>query len=560
MSLNRYRWNLLPGAPESLLAKSGLPRLVVQLLFNRGIIGPANLESFLNGDWRLCADPLRLPDMALAVSRVYRALLSGESIAVYGDFDADGVTSTALLVQGLTTLGGKVAPYIPHRQTEGYGLSVAALEGLRAQGVSLVISVDCGITNVAEVRKARRMGLDVIVTDHHTPLQELPPALALVNPRLKTSTYPFPDLAGVGVAFKLLQALLQSMGRGEEVEGVTDLVALGTIADMSPLLGDNRYLVKQGLKVLNASPRLGICQLASVAGLKGSLNAEDVSWSIAPRLNAAGRIDHALVSYNLLTTSSPEEAARLACWLEQKNGERQQLTAGALARAREQVLSRELTPLLVASDPDYPVGIAGLVASRLCDEFYRPAVVVRLGDTVSSGSCRSIPEFNIVAALGQCQGKLLHFGGHSQAAGFRLATRELPGFCEQLIAIAGERLAGVELRPRLDIDAEVSLPGLGGDTFRLSQMLEPFGRGNPTPVFLSRGVEMLDCRNMGANAEHLRLKLKQGGTVWGAVGFRLGECRGEIPSRVDIVYNLELDRWNGEEQLRLNMLDIGPAA
>ncbi len=529
----------------------------MQILYNRGFSDSAQLQSFLDADSGLSGDPFLLPDMPRAVARVYQALLSGENIAIYGDFDADGVTATALLVQGLSALGGKAIPYIPHRQTEGYGLSTTALENLSRQGVSLVVTVDCGITNLSPVKKARRMGLDIVITDHHTPLPEIPPAVAIVDPKLPSSTYPFSELAGVGVAFKLLQALFRSIGKGEQSEGFMDLVALGTIADMSPLVRENRYLVRAGLKLMNATPRLGIREMITQAGLNiGRLDAEDVGWVLVPRLNAAGRLAHALASYNLLMTESTEEANQLALWLEQKNTERQELTVIALAKAREQVSSQGISPLLIVGDREYPVGVAGLVASKLAEEFYRPTIVIRIGERMSSGSCRSIPEFNIVAALGQCHHLLSQFGGHSQAAGFTLLTRNLPRLQQQLLQTATAELAGVDLRSRLDIDAQLTLSDLGGDTFRLTQMLAPFGRGNPAPTFLSRRVEVIDCRTMGSDGEHIRLKLRQGGTVWDGVGFGLGDYLSEVTNCLDVVYNLEVDQWNGVERLRLNIIDF----
>jgi len=559
--LSRYRWNLLPPVPDQyLVSNSSIPPLIVQLLFNRGLKEPAQLASFLTGDISLSSSPLLLPDMHKAVARIYQALLSGEPIAIYGDYDADGITATALLVQGLSALGGTVIPYIPHRLTEGYGLKTAALENLRQQGIGLVVTVDCGITSLSEVKRARKMGLDIVITDHHTPLPEIPPAVAIVNPKLAGSAYPFTELTGAGVAFKLLQALYQSVGREEQLEALVDLAAVGTVADMSPLLGENRYLVKEGLIQMNRSPRLGIRALIEQAGLSGgSLDAECISWVIAPRLNAAGRMENAMASYKLLMTDSPTEARRLARWLEQKNAERQKLTASTVARARQQVLSQGISPLLVASDGDYFLGIAGLVASRLADEFYRPTLVVRTGEKVSSGSCRSIPEFNIIAALTESRHLLSQFGGHSQAAGFTLPTRNLPRLEETLLNLATDQLRGVDLRPTIDIDAEVALPDLGGDTFQMTQQLAPFGRGNPLPTYLSRRVEVMDCRTMGNGGEHLRFRLGQGGTRWDGVAFRLGNYLADVAPALDIVYNLEIDRWRGKETLRLNIMDFAPA-
>ncbi len=558
--MNHYRWNLLPPAPDSHLGSgSALPPLLAQLLYNRGVREPSQLEPFLSADKRLAGDPSLLPDMSLAVGRIYRALLSGENIAIYGDFDADGITGTALLVQGLTSLGGKVIPYIPHRQTEGYGLKIAALENLRNEGISLVISVDCGITALAEVKRAKRLGLDIVITDHHTPLAEIPNAVATVNPKRTDSSYPFAELTGAGVAIKLLQALLESLGKQGQADEMLDLVALGTVADMAPLSGENRYWVKQGLKLMNANPRLGIREIVTQAGMSvGSLDAESISWVIAPRLNAAGRLAHAMTSYKLLMTDDQTEAKELATWLEKKNGERQRLTSKALTKARAQVAAEGISPLLVASDRDYPVGIAGLVANRLAEEFYRPSIVIRTGDITSSGSCRSIPEFNIILALNQCSQLLSQFGGHSQAAGFILPTKNLARLKQHLCELATTNLSGVDLRPQLDIDAEAKLTELSGNTFNLIQKLAPFGRGNPSPVFLSRGVEVADCQTMGGNGEHLRLKLRQGGIIWNGVGFRMGSHRAEISSPLDIVYNIEIDRWQGEERLRLNILDFAP--
>jgi single-stranded-DNA-specific exonuclease len=383
--------------------------------------------------------------------------------------------------------------------------------------------------------------------------------VAVVNPKRADSAYPFPELTGAGVAGKLLQALLQGIGKEEQLDGLFDLVALGTVADMAPLAGENRYLVKEGLKLMNTSPRLGLREIMTQAGLNpGSLDAESISWIIAPRLNAAGRLAHAMTSYKLLMTNSPKEAQGLAIWLEQKNAERQRLTTKVQAKAREQVLGQGISPLLIATGNDYPVGIAGLVAGRLAEEFYRPALVIRTSENISSGSGRSIPEFNIIAALTRCSRLLSHFGGHSQAAGFTLPTRNLPRLEQYLSQQAEEQLTGVDLHPQLDIDAEVTLPELSGDTFNAIQKLSPFGRGNPAPTFISHRVDIVDCHTMGNGAQHLRLKLKQRGTVWDGVGFGLGCYLAEISPQLDIVYNLEIDRWQGKEKLRLNILDFAP--
>jgi len=498
--------------------------------------------------------------MHQAVARIYRALLSGENITIYGDFDADGITATAIMVKGLSILNGNATPYLPHRLTEGHGLRTPALEKLHRQGTGLIITVDCGVTGFSEVKKAQRAGLDIVITDHHTPPDEIPPAVAVVNPRLSDSNYPFPDLAGVGVAFKLLQALFQSIGKEEQLDELLDLVAVGTVADMMPLLEENRYLVKQGLQLINTSPRLGLKEMLAQAGLStDGVTSENISWVIAPRLNTASRLEHALPSYELLMTDSPDRAQMLATWLEKKNTERQRMTARATEKAREQVIAEGISPLLMVGSADYPAGIAGLVASRLADEFYRPSVVVRVGSRTSSASCRSVPEFNIIQALNQCGDLFSQFGGHAQAAGFIIPTGKLPQLQQRLSEMATAQLADVDLRPRVDIDAEVALPDLAGDTFRLIQQLAPFGQANPAPIFLSRRVDVVDRRTMGNDNGHIRLTLGQGDTRWDAVGFGMGDSLADMASSLDIVYNLELDRWGGEERLRLNLLDFAPA-
>jgi single-stranded-DNA-specific exonuclease len=557
--LSHSRWNLLP--PAKVLQEkeigSGLSPLLIQLLYNRGVSNPDDFRAFLSSDRSLSGDPFLLPDMDKAVARIKRALAAGETMGIYGDFDADGITSTAALVQGLGFLGGKTVPYIPHRQTEGHGLTAAVLKSLREQGVTLVITVDCGVTDVNEVKQAEKIGVDIIITDHHSPLDEIPRAIAVIDPKLKNSAYPFIPLAGVGVAFKLLQALFRGTGKEEQIDAVLDLVAIGTIADMSPPLGENRFFISEGLKWMNARPRPAIRALITQTRLEaGKLDADSIGWIIAPCLNAAGRLADGLTGYKLLITESDTEAQELAVWLAAKNEERQKLTGSTLLRAREQVIARGLPALLITADREYPMGIAGLVASRLTEEFYHPAIVIHTADTICHASCRSIPEFDIIAALNKFSRYFTRYGGHAQAAGFTMPMKDLPRLQEELSALVDEKLKGMELRPHLDIDVQVTLPELGGETYKTIQMLAPFGHGNPVPVFLSRGVELVERRTMGNGGEHLRMKLKQGRTTWDCVAFRLRDHMSEMAPRMDIVYNLEVDRWNGKEQLRLNILDF----
>ncbi len=559
--MSRTHWRLLTPTPPP-LDIPGVNPLVARLLNNRGISEPSQIETFLNADSRLESDPFLLPDIHQAVSRTYQALLTGEEIAVYGDFDADGITATALLVQGLSALGGKVIPYIPHRYHEGYGLQVAALEKLRKHGISLIITVDTGITAIAEIQKARKMGIDIIVTDHHLPLASLPPALAVVDPKRSDSNCQFTELAGVGVAFKFLQALLKGSGREELVNSLLDLVALGTVTDMVPLTGDNRYWVKRGLELLNNTERLGLQEMIRSASLKpGNLDADSISWILGPRLNAAGRLDDAATSYKLLLTQDPNEAASLVSDLEEKNAKRQRLTSELLQRVRDKIIAagKDL-PLLMIGDEDYPPGVMGLVAGRLSEEFYRPVILFRIGSETCRGSGRSIPEFDLMAALAGCRDLLSNFGGHTKAAGFTVPTNNLPQLEKQLLSIAETQLTGLDLRPHIDIDAEVSLSDLAGEAFKQIQRLAPFGAGNPLPAFVSRHVEIVDLHHIGSRNEHLSLKLKQEGLAWDAIGFRFGARAQEMTAFIDIAYNLDIDRWNGAEKLRLKLLDFAPAA
>lgn len=552
-------WNIAPPVKITAaeLAGGKYTPLLVQLLHNRGFTRVEDFEAFLSSDRSLLGDPLLLSGMRRALDRISKAVQKREKAAVYGDFDADGITATALLVQGLGMLGLNTVPYIPHRETEGHGLTIPVLEKLREEGVSLVITVDCGVTDIAETSKAMSQGLDIIITDHHTPLEEIPGAVAVLNPKLKDSKYPYNILAGVGVAFKLLQALFVEHGRENELSKFTDLVAIGTIADMSPPLGENRYFIKEGLKNINNNPRLGISELIKQTRLEpGKVDADKVGWIIAPCLNAAGRLADGLTGYKLLITEDPEEARELAGWLAGKNEERQKLTASTLERAREQVIGLGLQPLLIASDREYPMGIAGLVASRLTEEYYRPSIVIHVAEDVCHASCRSIPEFDIIAALNKFNKYFSRYGGHAAAAGFTMPTKDLPKLEQELSFFAAEKLTGVTLRPRLDIDMELKLHQLGGSTYATTQQLAPFGIGNPVPVFMSKKVELVNYHVMGTTGEHLRMKLRQGGAVFDAVAFRFANHKTEFAPHIDIVYNLEIDTWQGRNQLRLNVLDF----
>ena len=553
------KWQILPSASPRLLSQyPDIPALLAQLLHNRGVVEPSDIEVFLSADRRLEHDPSLLTEIDKAVARIIRAVLGGETIAVFGDFDADGVTATALLVKGLEEIGARVIPYIPHRVKEGHGLNIPALQHLHQRGANLVISVDCGITANIEAAEMPRIGLDLVITDHHEVIGPLPEALAVVNPKRRDSAYPFRELAGVGVAFKLLQAVFRATGREGQENAFLDLVALGTVADMVPLLGENRYLVKRGLEVLNATGRLGLRKMIACAGRElGQLDAESIAYVMAPRLNAAGRLDHASVSYNLLTVDSHDEAMRLAELLDLRNAERQRLTSQFLALAEEKLTPIELSgPLLMVADEQFRAGVNGVVAGKLSDRYYRPAIVVEVGGEESMGSARSIPEFNIVAALSECRGLLSHFGGHAQAAGFGIPNENLATLRQRLIEIAERDLAGIDLQPTINIDAEIPLASVNAETLRQVNKLQPFGQGNAAPTFLSRSVRVIDSRKVGSDGDHVKFKLGDRGTSWDAIGFGLNHLNGDNPPLIDIVYNLKLNTWGGRDSLELEILDF----
>ncbi len=559
-------WSVRPPAPPADLASlSPLPPLAAQVLWNRGVTDAAAAEAFLHPDYRHLADPLAMRDMATAVARIVRALEQGEPITVYGDFDADGVTAATLLVQALTRMGGQARAYIPHRVEEGYGLNSEAVERLAGEGTRLLITVDCGISNAAEVARANERGMDVIVTDHHLPPAALPPALAILNPRQPGCEYPFKRLAGVGIAFALVRGLARAGVRcgGLRARDLLDLVALGTVADVSPLVGENRILVAHGLEVLRRTARPGLRGLMAVAGVRPErVGTGTIGFVLGPRLNAAGRIDHASIAYRLLQAETQEEAAELAQELDLLNRERQDLTAATLERARQRVLELpEERRVIVLADSGFPAGVVGLVAGKLVEEFCRPALLIELGEEVSRGSARSIGAFHITAALESCAELLVRYGGHRVAAGFSLRNENLAALECRLEALAREQLSEADLAPALHIDAEADLGSLNWDLQEVLEQMAPFGVENPQPVFLCRGLQVKRARTVGSTGDHLRLTLSDGRLTTEAIGFRLGgrlpECR--VGCRVDLAVTLEANAWGGEEKLELQVRSLRTA-
>lgn len=579
MTRQPKEWIVYPQAPDSHLARlSHVAPLLVQLLWNRGITEPAAVEAFLSGETRP-DDPFRIKGMNEAVARIRRAIRQGERMVVYGDFDADGVTSTALLVQTLSALGGFVRPYIPHRVDEGYGLNVNALAELAREGQRLIITVDCGIRSVEEVAFANRQGLDVIVTDHHSIGPQLPPALAVINPKRPDCPYPFKGLAGVGLAYKLAQALLRTHDKTPIRNGfvvdlqegdLLDLVALGTVADLAPLLDENRTLVQRGLARLNRTQRPGLQAMMGVAGVApGQVTSTTIGFALGPRLNAAGRLDSAMLSYELLATDDVFKSSQLAGQLNALNARRQQVTAEAFEQAQAQIEADEAESFLhVAASEHFLAGIVGLVAGRLVEQYHRPAIVMELGPQQSRGSARSIAQFDITAALDRCaqEGLLVRHGGHAAAAGLTVENRKLPALISRLRAIAAEELADKELRPSLLIDAEVPLGPMDFAKLGQLQEMEPTGYANPQPRLLSRRVLVRDTRKVGADGAHLKMTVSdpaagsRANVTFDAIAFRQGHWHGRLPAHVDLVYTMEENIWNGTRRLQLVVEDVRAAS
>ncbi len=520
MTLTAQRRWLLPERATA-PAPAGIAPLVARILAARGC-GSGEMADFL------AARPVEggppMADLERSVARLRRALAARERIVVYGDYDVDGIAGAAILVRAFRQLGVGVAAYIPDRYEEGYGLNAAAIGKLAADGAKVIVSVDCGVTAVREADLAREIGVDLIVTDHHHPPAELPSAYALVNPRRPGDPSLDKDLAGAGVALVLARALLGELAYALREDELRQLVALATVADVVPLQGANRALVRRGLEALNRAPVVGVRALVERAGLRlGRVNAGDVGYVLGPRLNAAGRIADAEEALRLLLTEDAEEAKTLADRLEQRNAERQELTRQVVKAARERAAERADAWATVVADPEWPAGIVGLAASRLVEDHGRPAVVIALNGEEGKGSCRSIPSLHIAEALDECGDLLMKHGGHAMAAGFTVARDRIPAFVERLDDVVRRRLGGVRPVPTVRVDAEIEPDALTARLALELADLEPCGAGNPRPHLLVRNVRVYGIRQVGADADHLRCKITVGRFTFDAMAFRRGD-------------------------------------
>ncbi len=562
------RWELPSPPPPDIQARlNWLHPIVVQILFNRGLVDADEVAEFFGQHVR-SDNPFRMKGITDTVERLRWAIRRGEPIAIYGDFDADGVTSTALMVQTLQAFGADVMPYIPHRVDEGYGLNQEALAWLHEQGVKVILTVDCGIRAVEEVTFGRALGLDILVSDHHSIGPELPPALAIINPKQEDCDYPFDAFAGVGVAYKLAQALLRSEEQAPvarrplslEEDDLLDLVAIGTVADIMPLRGENRVLVQRGLAQINQGLRPGLRALIRKSGPRGGeIDATAIGFRLAPRLNAAGRLRSAIIAYDLLMAADDTSADDIALELSQLNIERQRLTQDAVNYAMAELGDNPPDDVLFVGKEGFNPGIVGLVASRLKEAYYRPALVAELGDGPIRGSARSVPEFDITAALDECADILVRYGGHAAAAGFTVQPELLPSLRRRLNISASSQLQPEDRAHKLPIDAVVDLRDLDYALLAKLKTLEPTGSANPPAILVVPDLMVRAYRRVGGEGLHLKLRLSDGFSTMDAIGFGLGDQAGNLPMRIDVACQFEENVWQDKRTLQLLVRDIKPA-
>ena len=563
------RWDHQPCddvASVALASALSIEPAVARLLCQRGLSDPDLALRFLHPTLEHLHDPMRLADMRVAVDRIMSAVARRERIAIHGDYDVDGVTSTVILRRALELLGADVIHFIPERLRDGYGLQPAAIDRLHADGVSLVVSVDCGIRGADAARRARELGVDLIITDHHEPDVDLPPALAVINPKRHDCQYPDKYLAGVGVALKLVQALCQRAGRESWLPGFVKIAAIGTLADVVPLVGENRVIAKIGLDLLSRGPhKIGLRALLDVAGLTGkTIDSFNVSFMVAPRINAAGRMSTPDIATRLLLAADEtmaDEVRALAMQLDGENVRRQEEEAGIVAAAKKLVQNDPdigARSILVVAGEGWHRGVIGIVASKLVDAFHRPAIVLSVEDGVAQGSCRSIPRFDMLAALERCAHLLVRFGGHKQAAGLSLETGRIKEFRAAVNDVADETLGPEDLMPRLRIDGDLTFRGITAGVASGVASLAPFGAGNPRPIFAARHVEIVDGPRK-LKERHLTMALKQDGRIFRAVAWRAAERHdylAEHRAALDVAFSLEQNQYNGETYLELTLSDL----
>jgi single-stranded-DNA-specific exonuclease len=563
------RWEHQPfdeAASGALASALDIEPTVARLLCQRGLSDPEAAARFLNPSLDHLHDPMGLADMRKAVDRIMAAVARRERIAVHGDYDVDGVTSTVIVRRVLELLGADVIHFIPERLRDGYGLQPAAFDRLHAEGVGLVVSVDCGIRGAEAARRARELGIDLIITDHHEPDSELPDAFAVINPKRHDCSYPDKYLAGVGVALKLVQALCRQADRDAWLPGFVKVAAIGTLADVVPLVGENRVIAKIGLDLLSRGPhKVGLRALLDVCNLTGkTIDSYHISFLLAPRVNAAGRMSTPDLATRLLLAADEtmgEEVRALALQLDGENVRRQVEEAEVTAAAKKIVQTDPevgARSILVVAGDGWHRGVIGIVASKLVEAFHRPAIVLSVDDGIAHGSCRSIPGFDMLGALEACAHLLVRFGGHKQAAGLSLEAARVREFRTAISDAADETLSPQDLMPRLRIDGGLTFRGITGGVVAGVAQLAPFGAGNPKPVFAAHGVEIVDGPRK-LKERHLKMSLKQDGRIFRAVAWRAAERHdylSEHRSALDVAFSLEQNHYNGQTYLELTLADL----
>ncbi len=562
-----FEWTFVDSHPsewvDRLASELSVPPIIAQILLNRGITSLEDAKYFFRAGLEHLHDPFLMADMQRAVERIQTAVEQKQRILVYGDYDVDGATATAMMILFFRQLGIEVDFYIPHRIREGYGLSKEAIEAIHSKGVDLIIAVDCGITAIDEVALARTLGMDVIICDHHQPGRVLPEAHAILNPKRADCPYPFKELAGVGVAFKLAQALAQRFSHPENaLFQLLDLVAIGSAADIVPLVDENRILVREGLERLQTTQNVGLRALLKKTGLEGkSVGTGQIIFILAPRINAVGRMSDASQAVRLLTTDSEQEALDIAELLEKENRNRRNIDEETFKEAIEQVeayFDPEKDPVLVLSSEGWHPGVIGIVASRVVERYYRPTVMISTDDGIGKGSARSIPGFNIYDALKTCSDLMLGFGGHKYAAGLSIESQNISRLRERLHEYADGVLTEDLLTPKLSIEGELEFNQIDGKLMRILKMMAPYGPQNMRPVFYSKNIRVVGTPAV-VGSNHLRFKACQNGKVIDAIGFNLGGLLHRIRGNrtdIEIAYLLEENEWQGRVYTQLRIKDI----
>lgn len=586
------KWIVLPPPPKEFIASHPeLPNIVSTLLWNRNLRDQKSIDEFLNPDYgEDIHDPFLFSQMNKAVKIIFTAIKQNKNIVVHGDYDTDGVSAATILVNTLKKLGGKnISVFIPHREIDGYGLNENTVEYFKEQKIDLIITCDCGISNFKEVTLAKKYGMEVIITDHHIVPEKLPQADAIIHPLVPGESYPDKGLCGAAVAFKLVQGLLQEHKKTHKLlpDGQTheayekwmlDLVAIASIGDMVPLLGESRTLTRYGLTVINKTKNIGLKKIFKYAGLldenekiknTGGLSSENISYQIVPRLNAAGRMDHANSAFALLSTSNEEEADILAAQLNKNNIDRQKLTEKIVAEAIEQIKteSQEKKHILIVAKNNWTTGILGLVAGKIREQYYKPALAMAIGEDEITGSGRSIPEFNLIEALKENSDLFEKFGGHPQACGFTLKSPGLlEKFKETFFKYVEEKTKNLELIPQIQIDTEVDLDEVDWKLYDLLQKFEPFGMGNEEPKYMARNLTVSSVIPVGNDGKHLRLMVKHNShLIKKTIGFGLGDINKhplnwkevlKPGDKIDMVFRISVNQWNGNRELQLTIEDI----